>query len=1041
MEQKTKKRFSFSQTAAQQPARQRFSFSQPKQKSLPEVLTEKLPATAMIREISKNSTTPKFSFSKAAKEFLVPGRGFTDEQINEVEVKDLSLKDIAAGATKWTGELGLGLISAAHLGGTQLAKLLPGYDAKGADEARDRFNSASNKLTTPTTPEQAKVMRTLDIGTVGTAAVGRISKVSKLDTISDIAKNSLKNETGGVRNASLDFLRKNPEEITKGEVRLREVEGGKVVIEDGRHRLEVGRELGITPKIIDVTAEYTGKPSSKIASLIKGDAPTPKPVVDSIKERGFVTSVKEVVPEASKVAGQYVVRNTDELAIKARNEVVNNPTRAEAYIKNYTDDKSVAMASEYIKKISADASRATDDLIKNALYDKVADLTNDMAARLTEQGRSIQAASILGRLTPEGQIRFAAKEIQRFNRANPSKRIPELSGQDAKFIGDEMKAITQMPEGLDRAMRFKKLQDYVQDLVPTPLWKKVATVWKAGLLTGLKTSGLNIFSNLSHFASEIAKDAPAVIVDKAASLFTGKRTMALTMRGAFDGMKEGSIKGKRYFFSGFDERNLGEKLDYTRVNFGKGPVAKAFKAYTETVFRVIGAQDQPFYYATLSRSLMDQALAQGINKGLKGKKLIDNAYQIVENPSEEMVRYATSDAATAVFMNRTKLGEAASTIQKIPYVGEFFIPFARTPSSVAMQVVSYSPLGFVKAAVDAVKGGAFDQRIFSQGTGRAVIGTAVMAIGYKLAEEGLISESFPVGDEREQELQRAEGRKTNAIKVGDEWRSPLVLGPLGNLLLVGAEFQRAIKENGSPTEAISKAMSASVKAFTEQTFLTGLSDAINAITDPKRYASQYLPNLVASFIPTLVSDVARATDDKERRPDTTLDRVKARIPGARQTVEPQVDILGREQARVGNPLEVLIDPTRPTPEVGTIVTEELRRLAISGFNVSPTKLGDRQGYEALTPEENTKLWKFTGQIVNQKLSSLFTNEQYQKAPEDQKAKAVENIIEKSKDYSRAAMVVELTDGLQGEELKTKLAELKAGGVLTRDVFRMYGEIR
>src|SRR3990167_3496305 len=844
-----------------------------------------------------------------------------------------------------------------------------------------------------------------------------------------------------------------PETATQTVEKFRQMPGIKQVSQVAQKLApeseEEARESGLVnigtkenPIYFDMTGAVGGlrsvakKGVEKLAQKI-----IPKVVSKIPKERGFVASVKEVIPKATKVAGQYIPRETDALAIKAKNLISSDIVAAEKMALTGSDDSAVAVASELIKKYGDDAAKATDQGVAGALYDKAAEIANTLAPKLTEQGRAIQAASILGRLTPEGQIRFASREIQRFNELNPLKKIPVLTGEQAKFVSEEIKMIQGMTDGIERAMRFQKLQNFIQDLVPTPLFKKLTTVWKAGLLTGIKTSGLNLFSNISHSVSEVAKDIPAAIVDKAASLFTGTRTKTFTVRGVFSGLKEGEIKGKRYFSTGFDERNIGAKLDYHRVNFGKGKVAKAFQTYTDTVFRALGTGDQPFYYGALSRSLMDQALAQGKNVGLKGKALTDFAYKLVESPTEEMIRYGVADATTAVFQNQTKLGEAARKIQQIPVVGEFVLPFGRTPSSVAMQIINYSPVGIVKTIIENIGKGKFDQRLFSQGIGRGVTGIAIMFVGMELAKKGLVSLDYPAGDEREQELQKAEGIKPNSIKIAGKWRSPVVLGPAGNLLLIGAHLQNAIETSGSPTEALSKATLGSMKSFTEQTFLTGIQDAVNAITDPERYASSYLPNLLASFVPTLVSDVSRATDPLERRAETTAQRVQARIPGARRELEPQVDVLGRERESVGNPLEIMLDPTRPSPEVGTSVTDELRRLMDEGFKVSPTALGDRKGFKGLSQEENTELWKLAGGVTNDKLESLFGKEEYQKLPDDKKGDIVEKVISQAKVNARAGLVIQLTEGLSGNELKKKLAELKEGGLLTREVLNKYMALR
>jgi len=759
-------------------------------------------------------------------------------------------------------------------------------------------------------------------------------------------------------------------------------------------------------------------------------------------ERGFISSAKKIVPKAeTRIAGQYVPRATDSLAIKARNLIIDDIALAEKIALTRSDDIAVATASELLKKYADDAAKSVDQSISNALYDKAADVANTLAPKLTEQGRSIQAASILGRLTPEGQVRFAAREIQRWNELNPLKKVPELTGPQSKHILDEMKIINQMPEGVEKASRFQKLQKHIQDLVPTPLLKKVIAVWKAGLLTGIKTQGLNLFSNISHGITEVIKDIPAALVDNAASLFTGKRAKVATIRGAFKGIKEGVVKGKRYFVTGFDERNIAAKLDYKRVNFGKGKVAKTFQVYTDTVFRFLGAADQPFYYAAMSRSLMDQALALGMTKGLKGKKLVEFAYKVVDAPTEEMIRYGVADATTAVFQNQTKLGEAAAAIQKIPGIGEIILPFGRTPSSVAMQIINYSPAGIAKTIIENIGKGKFDQRLFSQGIGRGLTGTGVIFIGMEMAKKGMISLDYPQGDEREQELQKAGGVKNNAILINGKWRTPIVLGPAGNLLLIGGHFQKAIEEEGSPTEAMTKGIAGSMSSFLEQTFLTGVKSSVNAITDPERYAKTYLPNLVASFVPTVVSDVARATDPKERRTEGVLQRIQSRIPGLRKGTEPQVTILGEEKERIGNPLEVLIDPSRPSPQKKSPVINELGRLMNKGFRVSPTALGNRQGYKVLTQEENTFLWKYAGQILNDKLTDLFSNEEYQNASDKEKADVIDDYVRNGKLIARVGMVVKLTQDLEGEELSNKLKELKEGGFLIKSVYKKWLELR
>ena len=348
-------------------------------------------------------------------------------------------------------------------------------------------------------------------------------------------------------------------------------------------------------KIVDI--QKTTKLATPIAqkaikeaiSAEKGIIPTAKGVKEVIeelpklKERAFLQSVSQARPDVPlKVGGQYIPRSTDDLAIKAKNLIKTDINIAENLARTGTDEKAVATASELIKHYSDEAAKTTSQAVKNALYEKASEIAHITAGNLTEQGRSVQAASILGRLTPEGMLRFAAKEINKYNEAiekskgllGLKKKIPQLTTGQTEMILGEFKKIEAMTDGTEKAMAFKKLNDAISDLIPSSMYKKIINVWKAGLLTGIKTSGLNTFSNLFHGVSETIKDIPAVAIDSVASLFSGERTVGLVLKPKAGAVQEGFQKGWRYLATGFDERNVAIKLDWRRVSFGQSKLAK-----------------------------------------------------------------------------------------------------------------------------------------------------------------------------------------------------------------------------------------------------------------------------------------------------------------------------------------------------------------------------------------------------------------------------------------------------------------------------------
>lgn len=558
------------------------------------------------------------------------------------------------------------------------------------------------------------------------------------------------------------------------------------------------------------------------------------------------------------------------------------------------------------------------------------------------------------------------------------------------------------------------------------LFDRGVTLWKAGLLTGIKTSGLNTLSNLTHAITETSKDVPGALVDSVVSFYTGERALAFTTKGSLEGFKKGVRLGWTYLRTGHSERDIGKKLDYTKVNFGNSKFAKGLQMYEETIFHLLGAEDQPFYYREKSRSIASQSIAQAKNKGLKGAELGTFVEKLIQNPTDDMLEAAVHDAEVAVFQNRTGLGDIARAIQKTK-VGQVIVPFGRTPSAVATQIINYTPVGPAKEVIDQISKGEFNQRKFSQAFGRGIVGTGVLAVGGLLLKAGLMTLDRP-RTERERKLWEIEGRKANSIKIGDKWRSVQVLGPAGNVLIIGGHFQEGLEDTGSPTKAIVQAMTGGAKSFSEQTFVTGINQAVSALVDPDRSFEGWFSSMAGSVVPTIVSDIARAQDEITRRTEGPFQRVQARIPILREKLPPRIDVFGQDLPRYGgNPLEVMVDPTRPALINNDVVVTELRRLFDKNIKVSPTLLGDRSGFDVLTTEENTQLWRRSGELTYKLLQGWITSEGYSKVSNDfAKGKSIEQLVGKAKAAAKAEMVaIKINQGVG-------IVELAESGLLAVD---------
>lgn len=717
----------------------------------------------------------------------------------------------------------------------------------------------------------------------------------------------------------------------------------------------------------------------------------PKSVADQLadakKPRGFIKTVQNSPSSTAEVAaavkGSYVPKNNDKLVTKARGAISTDIMKAEQTAKTQITDEGVATASELIKHYQAIGQ-----------YDKAVEVAQVAAKNLTEAGRTVQAASLYSRISPEGILRTTSARIEK---AGGKTLAPDVAERLTKMAQDVQK----MPDGPEKLYAVAKLQQEVSSLVPSSFFEKATTLRKAGLLTGLKTQAGNAVSNLSHIGLNKVSDIPAAGVDAMASIFTGKRTKTLTFRGQASGAKEGVQKAAKFLKTGVDELGLAtNKYDITPVNFKNKGVQK----YVDTVFNTMGAADKPYRYSVFKNQLNDLALAEAKNKGVRGqaaRKFIDD---FVTDPPPEAAKTAMDYAEKSVFGNDTVLSKVATGIrtslrEKHPAAAaavDVVAPFTKVPSAVITRLFEYTPVGAVKEAARQIKLGKFDQRAMAQTLGEVSTGTGVLYIGNALASQGQITGPMPT-DQKERDLWQLEGKQPNAIRFGDKWYSFNYTSPVGQLLQMGAQIADGSKKGKQAVDALASGVAGGAKAVVDQSFLQGIQGALDALTDPTRYADSFLKSTAGSLIPTLPADIAKAVDPLQRQTNSVQEAVTARIPGLRNTLLPKQDAFGAPLKRQQDAIGTLVDPFRTTKATeGDPLVRELRRLQESNQGVVPNADGGKSIQVGnvkypLKPEELNRLNTATGQTTQKIWTDTTANAQYGGLADESKKKVLSNI--------------------------------------------------
>lgn len=588
--------------------------------------------------------------------------------------------------------------------------------------------------------------------------------------------------------------------------------------------------------------------------------------------------------------------------------------------------------------------------------------------------------------------------------------IPSLSGENAQKISQMAEHIQTLKEGsTERHLAIAEMMDYIGKLTPNGTISNLVSTWKAGLLSGVKTTEGNIVSNFTFASLKKASDPITVAADRAMSLLTGKRSATLTQRGGGSGALEGFKKGAITLKTGVDLRMTADKYEaHAGINF-KNPTVQKVLGKAQKVFDFMSAQDQPFYYSHLKNSLYDLAKADGLNKKLKGKELLDHMNATVANPPEAMMERAVAEANKSVLSYDTLASKAIQGMRRgidsMQGVGErekqianavvdVLAPFVRVPTAFLSRSIDYTPLGIGKTILTQIARKEFDQRSMAKAIGEGLTGTGVIAIGVMLTQNGQLSGDYPTSP-KEQARWKAEKITPNSVKLGDKWYSLNYLGPIGMLLGAGKKYDEAVQAGGDTITAVSQSLAGFGQTLLGQSFLQGMSGFVDAAKDPSRYFQNYLNSQVASVVPAASNDLANLSDSNQRQVNNPLDAMMNKVPGARQQLNIKQDVYGNDLEQ--NPFDAAFNAFKPSVDgtIGNPVIGEVSRLhsvdpSDTSLQVTPTGVGKSVKAEGqnikLTDKQRYDLQKTVGQATQDAWGKIIDSSAYQTLSDAEKAK-------------------------------------------------------
>jgi hypothetical protein len=662
--------------------------------------------------------------------------------------------------------------------------------------------------------------------------------------------------------------------------------------------------------------------------------------------------------------------------------------------------------------------RLIQEAIKRGDTKTAGELIEDVAILGTELGQKVQALSIIKRLTPEGQLRMLKRTVER----GKTKCDKAFEGVEItqEMIDHILK--TYGKDGTyDQAKLNKAVEDVKQQIADQMKVTKLEKVnaWRyLSMLGNPKTHIRNLVSNVAMRGTMAVKNAVARTIESIAPVKNRTKTwqratddVKAFAQQTTEEMKDILMDGGKYN----EETSIKEK----RQIFEN----KVLNGYYEFNSDLLSKEDWWFSKPAFNNALSEFLTANGIR----------TAEDIKNNPEivEKAKKYATEQALIATFRQYSWLANKINEIERKNTATNIAVgavlPFKKTPINIAKTGLSYSPLGFMKTLtydISQVKKGNMEASTLVDHLSQNITGTALALIGYMLANAGFLNGGGD--DDKEGDYDYQLGKQAYSINVGGATYSLSWLSPVAMPLFVGANaYEQLVEGKEWNGDVVVETLAQTLDPLSEMSFLSSLDSVLSSYDSGVEkfagIAESAAQNYITQFAPTLLSQVATVTDDTKRSTkvaadsdfkfvDETINKLKYKIPGLRQTLEPTTDIWGNEvkqsEGMLTRAFETFLAPYSKREDISSAIDEEIKDLysETGDTGVVPSIPYNYVNYDGvkyeMSAQDFTAFKQTYGQTAYEMLDALFATETYKNADSDTRADMVNDVYDYARDLAK-----------------------------------------
>jgi hypothetical protein len=672
---------------------------------------------------------------------------------------------------------------------------------------------------------------------------------------------------------------------------------------------------------------------------------------------------------------------------------------------------SAAQVKELAEKASSVNATEVDLLAFRRAMAVMAGIQQQVSGMTAEAGRSLSAFRILSEETE-----LASRAVR-----------------DWLGMGGGPESVRRMAEKMAGIEEPEKIAKVVSKGYRATKFDVFLEAWINGLLSNPVTHAVNFLSNMATALVQVPERKIAAKIGKYVfrdqSIAEGEASAQLygmTM-GFMDGLR---LAGKA-MVEGKSAGEFGTKLEIHKRAISadalemSGVSGRAVDMLGEAIRlpgRALIAGDELWKAVGYRMELHSQALRLATKEGLEGDALGKRLQEIIANPPEH-IRLAAVDAATYQTYTQ-QAGPIARRLMQAAHdtpILRLVVPFIRTPANIMKFGFERTPLARLMKHVkeDIAAGGARRDLALA----RMSLGTMAMVSMGALSAAGVITGGGPT-DPKLKTAMRRKGWQPYSVKIGDKYYAYHRLEPLGMVLGLGASFAEIAGQAGKEEldEIAGALATAAGDVLINKTWLTGLSNLIQAVSDPERYGRSYLQKFAGTLIPltALTAQIERVQDPTLRQTragresgmflgvQTMLNEIKSRMPGYSKDLPPRRNLWGEPIVLDGGLGPDMISPIYTSRERPSPIDDEIIRLkmglSMPGREIMGMELSmdEYDRYVSLAGNE----LKINGLGCRDALDRLVASGEYKKASNEGKENAIRKIIGAYREMARATIIQE-----------------------------------